>query len=548
MVINDFHPYNANSLNLAIVFHPIIQSTFGIGLQSELRAQYGMYGEMISPFISLSNHFFGKDTSITSISAIFALLFFTSYFSVYIFLRFHISNRKLLAISFIGILYLSLFAGTTWPAELYYQYYPIRLLFPMTSLLLIIAMVKISSKLFKVAAFTYLTLGVFWNIDVGLFTLLASLIYYYVILIVKYQKSLPRVGNLQELLLPPVTIASTIVLFNLTHILRFGKGISTELFFASQKLFLSGQIPPFNGVWRFVFLIYLSSLAFSIVSLLKKYDQEFQAQMLYISLLGLGLFLYFINNPHPAVLSNTYWPVFIIIVIYLNRFTRFTRKRNYNLKYLHLYSALVIFPVAWFGAVGFINLKNSQIMKDQVNLVELFDSKSASKRAMWAEPANEVSSESKVSSVRYVTVENRNTNPQLKPGWVLKSDVVKKFFGKKTLRKKSVAVFSMWDYKIYMDLGVGTPFSAPDFYHTYLPREWREIDLNLRNPTGVKYVVVDEQYGLWIGESLAHPSEYINGIREVLNQYFRKLESKDVGYTWYLDHWMPNRLSIYVRK
>lgn len=547
LVLNDFHPYNANSLNLSIVLHPIIQSTLGIGLQSELRAQYGMYGEILSPFISLTNLVFGIETSLTQISAIFAVLFFVSYLSVYCFLKHHLSNNKLLAISFIGVLYLSLFAVTTWPAELYYQYYPIRLFFPMTSLLLVIAMGKISSKKFRVATFAFLALGMFWNLDVGLFTLLASLVYYSILFVHKYQTKKEKISNFKELLLPLVTISGTIIAFNLTHILRFGEGISTELFFASQKLFLSGQIPPINGAWRFVFLIYISALAFSIISLRQKHDVEFQAQMLYISLLGLGLFLYFINNPHPAVLSNTYWPVFIIIVIYLDRFARSTATWKINFKYALLCSALIIFPVAWFGSVSIVNLGNSQIMKDQVNFAELFNPESLSKRALWAQPASEVTLETTVSSVNYVRVEDHNLNPQLKPGWVLKSEAVKDFFERITLKDKNVAVFSMWDHKIYMDLGVGTPFSAPNFYHTYLPREWEEINQNLRNSNGVKYVVVDEQFGLWRGESLAHPSEYINGIQQILDQSFTKVESKGVGYSWYLDQWKPNEISIYIR-
>lgn len=548
LILNEFHPYNANSLNLSIVIHPIIQSTLGIGLQSELRAQYGMYGEFLSPLLSLSNRVFSTDTSLTQITTILALLFFVSYLSVYLFLKYHMSNKKLMAVSFIGISYLSLFAVTTWPAELFYQYYPIRLFFPMTSLLIVIGMSKIRTRKFTAGTFIYLTLGMFWNLDVGLFTLLGTLVYFYILYFLRYQTKELRISNFKELLLPLLTISITIAAFSLTHVLRFGNGLSLELFFASQKLFLSGQIPPTNGVWRFIFLVYISALAFSIISVYQKHDSEFQAQMLYIALLGLGLFFYFINNPHPAVLSNTYWPALIIIVIYIDRFARSTKTWKVDAKSAKLCSALIIFPVAWFGSVSIMNLKNSQIVKDQVNYSELFNPKSQSKRVLWAQPGSDVTSETRVSSVSYVSVESFNSNPDIKPGWVLKSEVVKGFFEKIILQDKSVGVFSMWDYMIYMNLGVGTPFSAPNFYHTYLPREWGEINRNLQNPTGVKYIVVDEQFGLWRGESLAHPRKYIDGIQQILDKDFTLVESKDVGYSWYLDHWKPNKLSIYMRK
>ena len=179
LILNEFHPYNANSLNLSIVIHPIIQSTFGVGLQSELRAQYGMYGEILAPVISFTNSIFDREVSLTGLTLILALIFFISYFSVYLFLSSHLHNKLFLGVSFIGFMYLSLFAVTTWPSELYYQYYPIRLLFPMSSLLVIIAVSRTKSIVFIASAFAYLTIGLFWNLDVGLFTLLAVLVYFY---------------------------------------------------------------------------------------------------------------------------------------------------------------------------------------------------------------------------------------------------------------------------------------------------------------------------------------------------------------------------------
>ncbi len=99
----------------------------------------------------------------------------------------------------------------------------------------------------------------------------------------------------------------------------------------------------------------------------------------------------------------------------------------------------------------------------------------------------------------------------------------------------------------YFGFENSNPFYATNFYHTYLEREWSDIEANLRSPEGVEYVVVDDQYGLWRGESLAHPTQYINEIKSLLSKKFTLVEDRDVGFTWYLDRWMPNRLSIYVR-
>jgi hypothetical protein len=269
--------------------------------------------------------------------------------------------------------------------------------------------------------------------------------------------------------------------------------------------------------------------------------------MLFIALLGLGLFLYFINNPHPAVLSNTYWPAALILIIYTDRLLKSAQLLPMDKKFKLLYSAVLVLPLTWIGSVGVVNLKNSQILKDQVNIGELLNQKSESKRALWSQPGAEVTPTEKVSSVSYISVDNANRDSELQPGWVKKSNAVKKFFGNRPIPEKSVAVFSMWDYMVYMDLRTKTPFNAPNFYHTYLVKEWSEIERNLDSARGVKYVIVDDQYGLWRGDTLAHPSKNIDAIKALLDTKFTLVETDEVGFTWYLDSWMPNKLRFYVR-
>jgi len=548
LVLNDFHPYNANSLNLSIVIHPIIQSTFGVGLQSHLRAQYGMYGEILSPILSGINFVTSRNVNLTQITIVLSIIFFISYLSIYLFLRLHSHNRILAALGFVGFLYLHLFAVTTWPSELYFQYYPIRILFPMTSLLIVFMIGKARYRKYIISFFSYLTIGLFWNLDVGLFTLLAVLTYYYLRLFLNVDKPFSLQRDLKDVILPIVTVIATTCIFCVVHLFRFGVGINLELFLASQKLFLSGAIPPINGVWRSIFLIYACSLAYSIINIHKRQDLDFQAKIFFVSLLGLGLFLYFINNPHPAVLSNTWWPAFVILILYTDRLLGSAKTWELNVSATRMLSVTLIFPLTWIASASFINLKNSQILKDQVNIVELFDKSSISKRALWAEPGAAFVSEEKTSSVSYVSVENRNKFPELQPSWVKKSSAVQRFFLNRPLRENSLAVFSIWDHMIYMDARSKTPFSAPNFYHTYLQREWSEIEQNLASKDGVEFVVVDDQFGLWQGDTLAHPNVNIVAIKGLLDKKFKLVETRAVGFTWYLDRWMPNNLRFYSRK
>ena len=114
-----------------------------------------------------------------------------------------------------------------------------------------------------------------------------------------------------------------------------------------------------------------------------------------------------------------------------------------------------------------------------------------------------------------------------------------------------VAVFSMWDYLIHVDLRSKPPFRAPNFYHTYLTSEWLDIEHKLKNSSekgGVEIAIVDDQFGLWSCDTLAHPSDQINSLKNLLDSGFILTKSYDVGFTWYLDRWMPNKLDLYTRK
>ena len=541
LIQNIYHPYNANSLNLSIVFHPIVQAQLGNGIQSNIRGQYGMYGEAMAPIIKIIKFLGISNDTLLIGSILLSVIFFISYASVLIFLNRYVHNKTLANLLFIGITYVHLFAVTTWPSELYLQYYPIRLLFPMTSLLLIKPLMDSEFNWKKYLIFAYLTIGLFWNLDVGIFTLFAYSVLF--ILVSKSKNTKTALVNFVKL--SSCIVASTI-LINFVHYLVYRQTINLDLFLQSQKLFLSGQIPPLNGVWLIVFLTYTSSTIISVRSLRTKWNIE-SAILLYLSLLGFGLLFYFINNPHPAVLGNCYWPVFLLIPILLQEqkilHVNYSIGKSISLKNIKFVTILLIllFP----SAAGIVNLKNSQILKDQVTILDLFNAESNSNKALWATSQE---GENPKKSVRYITVGDRNINPNLKPTWMIKNEVVKSYFGQTKVIRNDIMVLSMWDYLLYDSVNAKSPLIAPNFYHTYLDYEWDQIYSFLGSEsTSINYVVLDDQFGLFQGELLAHPTEKITQIKKLLEKNYMLVLDKYVGDTWYNGQWEANYLKIFKR-
>lgn len=84
-----------------------------------------------------------------------------------------------------------------------------------------------------------------------------------------------------------------------------------------------------------------------------------------------------------------------------------------------------------------------------------------------------------------------------------------------------------------MDLRSKSPFVAPNFYHTYLTSEWLDIEQKLKMTSekgGVEIAIVDDQFGLWSGDNLAHPSDKINSLKNILKTNFILTKSYDVGF------------------
>jgi hypothetical protein len=151
-------------------------------------------------------------------------------------------------------------------------------------------------------------------------------------------------------------------------------------------------------------------------------------------------------------------------------------------------------------------------------------------------------------SVRYITVGDRNINPNLKPTWMIKNEVVKSYFGQTKVIRNDIMVLSMWDYLLYDSVNAKSPLIAPNFYHTYLDYEWDQIySLLSGESTSIKYVVLDDQFGLFQGELLAHPTEKITQITKLLEKNYMLVLDKYVGDTWYNGQWEGNYLKIFKR-
>lgn len=567
------HPYHQNALNLSIVFNPIVQNLFGRGIHVDLRSQYGMYPEFITPIMELVGikSLNGADIILFT-SVFFSLAFFCSYLSIYIFLCRALSNMKIAAVSVVALTYLHLFALTLWPHELYLQYYPIRTLFPMISLPLLYFVLKdVHSTRRVVLTFFVITLGVFWNLDVGLPTLIAFIFVWILTIVDSHGSETHKEIDLRRkaiftlrsknFWIPGIVIVGTVIWFLSFLRLRRDAWINLDTFFLSQKLFLGGNALPADGLWRALF--FCSLISFTYWFALRGVLGLTAYLGVYLNVLNLGLLTYFVNNTHPSTLANSWWALAVLAALHLDMLLKNPNKKlsvktrvpDARVKspestfsgYLRVAVILSLSVLlSFFAAAGIINLKNSQILKDQVSFRDQFIEK-ASDRALYAYPKVVGENfEIDPAFVEYVSL-NEAADLSISPHWEVKRKIVSTL-SKENGFPREILILSNWDYLLYAEAKRAGGSSSPNFYHTFTNREWEELFEKIESREGAGLIILDNQFGLFQGELKAHPPGQISKIFDLLKLHFELREDVFVGWTWYLDSWQRNSLQIWERR
>lgn len=296
------------------VFHSVVQVYLGKELLVDLFHMYGMYPHFIEPIFRV----FGL--SVLGFTILMGLLMGLAVFMVYEFLK-EITDNKLIGyLGFIATIYYCYIFGRIITKDPYFQYYPLRFIFPALSIYLVYRYFRSRNENLYYFSFFIYSVAILWNFDTG-FVVFASWI-----LVLLFQESIRL--NLKNMLLHITRglamFTAVFILFNLYLYFRYGHIPAYNSFFVYQKTFYAYgfMMMPMNLIhpWNLVALVYAVGLLFSFISMTDKSDSIKAKMLFFLSVSGAGLFVYYQGRSNDFNLATVSFPAIIIMTVLADSF------------------------------------------------------------------------------------------------------------------------------------------------------------------------------------------------------------------------------------
>ncbi len=385
-IFDYYYPQLADfSANFSPVTYPIVQEYLGKTLLIESKSHYGLHPYFMQLFLYVF------PANVLTLSASLDFLALLSLASLALFLFGIIQNKLLALLGFIAVVFVQFFATGWWPEEsaVTFQYESIRLLFPclLLSFLLFFFRNPTSKKYYAgLIFFSYATL---WNLDTGIPVFVTALV------MTGYEKLKNdfRIKLVVTHLIQSFGILacvwSTLFLF-----LRLKSGQWPDL-----TLLTYGQSAALNfgyamlpmqavGIWWMPIFVYVIGLVTGINNFVTRQFTLQNSSALAATVLGVGLFTYFLGRSHDHNISHCAYPAIILLTIFADKFCKNFSKEDLtyflpkNRTGLFLFSLPLLF-ISYLSSAFWFNLFSSPDLKEKF-IIQKFSAESRKSKPDWA--------------------------------------------------------------------------------------------------------------------------------------------------------------------
>ncbi|RCX19015.1 concanavalin A-like lectin/glucanase superfamily protein [Fontibacillus phaseoli] len=321
--INDTGMYTSH---LNAVFHSVAAIYKGESLLVDVNNQYGLYPH----FLEIIFRIIGLD--VFKFTLVMSLLIFLCFYFLYKSLDHLITKKAFVILGIFFVIFYGYVHFKVYSRDPYFQYYPIRTLFPTLLIYCSIIFFKQQSKR-KYYLFTLLfSMGVLWNLDTGLIVLIAW------VLVLIYDSALQDqsfgsvIRKSSKHIITAIICLIVVVLFYCLFIyLRSGQ-IPDIVEFFSYQIYFYGYgffMLPMELIhpWNLVALTYIVGLVISFIGFINKSRTTMMRLIFLLSILGTGLFSYYQGRSHNHVLSLVWYPALMLLILYI--YLLYERQRNY---------------------------------------------------------------------------------------------------------------------------------------------------------------------------------------------------------------------------
>ncbi len=350
------------SIHADVVYYALSQVVAGSTLLVDLPSQYGFFPELLAPLFKVIGF------NVLKLSTFFAILQVISLVALYsIFVRF-VRSKDVLFLSGITLLLFTYetvvyFDGSY---ERYYQYWPLRFIWPSLSCFVFHYFLKNYKTNRSIYFSIFSAIGVIWNTETGLVVSTAFGAYLVSKIVQNLDNKLLFRKNLL-LLITHILVNLILIGMFLQYLkIKSGQDLNFGWVFEYQHLFYSLgfmmiPLPSPPNPWVAVLAIYLMGLIISLSSFYKNDNSVKKDMLFYLSILGLGLFVYFQGRSHVLNLVSVCWPALTLMAILTSDLLIFLRRGKLIHKNIML--AALGYSIFLFSSFSFL-LRLPMMVKD----------------------------------------------------------------------------------------------------------------------------------------------------------------------------------------
>ena len=319
-------------------FDSVVQVYLGKTLLINDSSLYGLYALLLKPIFQLIG------LSVFIFTLVMGILKSLAFMSLLSLLRSATKNRWIAFSGFATIVFYLQFRlplGQT--KDAYFQYNPHRIFFPAVFVLLFWVYLREKKKNRKKALYLFVSLfcalSVLWNPDSGLVVLatwLICLVYKEMLLFKKHNILEIIIKSIKHCTVVGTSTILTFISFHLNTYYYSGEVPNLSDLLVYPKLFYEDGffLLPIEQIihpWNMFVIIYIAGVLIGVRNFLeyaqiispppmrREGEKETNILILAISIIGIGLFYYYIGRSHDSNLIGPSWPVFLLLAIFTDR-------------------------------------------------------------------------------------------------------------------------------------------------------------------------------------------------------------------------------------
>lgn len=348
-----FFPFGGTKdfFHLNPIFYPMAQVMVGKTMLVDVNGLYGLYPVFLRNVLSLFG--FG----VLSFTILMSLLMVICLLLLFVFLRRQVKNNLILLCGFSTIMFF--FFGVSSEFNPYFQYWPVRTLFPCLILLLVSFYINGRNKLLYYLIYLAVGVAVLWNLDSGIIVFLAWIIALCYGELYVANKKIAVLNALRHGVVGLLSLLSVTAGYALYALIRSGQFPDFSMLWQNQKLFYAGyfMIPmPFPHIWLAVAVIFLAGLLYAIKGWYDRNDNKARNFMIFfVSVMGLGLFSYYEGRSHDLTFYGPLFAAVVLLAILADiLYENFDRKRTagYGIIFLFIFYFIFSSPLNLVYGLG----------------------------------------------------------------------------------------------------------------------------------------------------------------------------------------------------